>query len=60
VINGKYLDAYAAEVYVAIDAEEWFSTLEKKLPDERQTEKLRNNLGSISSMRGFITSEFAG
>lgn len=60
VINGKYLGAYAAEVYVTIDAGVWLSALEKKLPDERQSEKLRNNLGSISAMRSFITSEMAG
>lgn len=60
MINGKYVEAYAAEVYVVVEARQWLSALYSMVPDERQTEGLRNNLGSISAMRSFIAGEFAG
>ena len=59
IINGRYIDAYAAEVYCVMNTSDWIKYYNNNMVTEKQIQELRNCLGSICSMRHYIRNEYS-
>lgn len=59
-ISGVYVGAFAAEVFCVYSVDEWQTQLRKRVPSVEQMDNLKNNLGSITSVRGVIRKELTG
>lgn len=57
-INGQYVGAFAAEVCCMFKADEWNVLMQNSIPSPELIIALKNNLGSISSMREYIRNEY--
>lgn len=58
VINGKYINSFAAEVYCSVSPDSWLKLINDSIPNKERRDALRQNLESISKMRDYISSVF--
>lgn len=57
-ISGQFVGSFAAEVFCMFRIDEWNNLMQNCIPSQEQIIALKNNLGSISSMREYIRKEF--